>query len=258
MKKIEKIILKKLYKPPKNSRKGDNGILLIIAGSEKYHGAPWYAIETASKIVDLVYFHSSVITMRLMEEIKKKSPSFITLNKGELSMGIKKSDCILVGPGWGKGDKKLLKNLLKKYKNKRFVLDADALKLLDKKLLGKNVLITPHAGEFKKLFKIKATSENVKKMAKKFSCIILLKSQKDIICSPKTCFYNITGNQGMTKGGTGDVLAGLIAALVCKNELLLAGQAGTLINGLAGDKLYKKYRFFYNARDLIEKIGRII
>jgi hydroxyethylthiazole kinase-like uncharacterized protein yjeF len=257
---ITRSILKNLYRPPKNSRKGKNGILLIIGGSKKYHGAPWYAIEIASKIVDLIYYYTVPENINLMQEIKTKSPAFITVGKKELAETIKKSDAVLIGPGWGvtRKNKKLINSLLKKNIGKRFVLDADALKMVDKKLLNINCLVTPHAGEFKLLFGVKASPENTAMMARKFHCHILLKGVKDIICSPKECFFNITGNQGMTKGGTGDVLAGLVVALACKNDLFLAGKAGALINGLAGDMLYKKVGVYYNAGDLIGEIPKVL
>jgi NAD(P)H-hydrate epimerase len=62
----------------------------------------------------------------------------------------------------------------------------------------------------------------------------------------------------MTKGGTGDVLAGLIAALACKNDLFLAACAGTFLNGLAGDRLFKKVSYYYSASDLISEIPKAI
>lgn len=260
MKKINKSILKHLFRPPRNSHKGDNGILLIIGGSAKYHGAPWYAIEIASKIVDLIYYYSVPENMKLINEIKRKTPAFITITRNELNETIKKSDAILIGPGWGvtPENRRILNRLLKNNKDKKFVLDADALKMIDKKLLSKNCLVTPHAGEFEKLFGVKASQKNAVKMAKRYQCQIVLKGVKDIICSPSRCFYNVTGNQGMSKGGTGDVLAGLIAALACKNDLLLAGKIGALINGLAGDNLYKKVGLNYNAWDLIQAIPKVL
>lgn len=260
MKKITRSILKNFYHPPKNSRKGDNGILLIIGGSKKYHGAPWYAVEIASKIVDLIYYYSVPDNMKLMREIKKKSPAFITVNKKELWEAIDRSDVVLIGSGWGvtPENKRILNRMLKNNKGKKFVLDAGALKMIDKKSLNINCLVTPHAGEFLKLFHVKARPEMAYIMAKKYHCHIVLKGVKDIICSPKECFYNVTGNQGMTKGGTGDVLAGLTAALACKNDLFLAGQAGALINGMAGDNLYKKVSMYYNAWDLIGEIPKVL
>lgn len=100
------------------------------------------------------------------------------------------------------------------------------------------------------------SNQQIHHFAKEFGCIIILKGSKDIICSPQNCVFNKTGNEGMTKGGTGDVLAGLIGALACKNELFLAASAGVYINGLAGDSLYKKVGPYYNASDLCNQIPK--
>lgn len=62
----------------------------------------------------------------------------------------------------------------------------------------------------------------------------------------------------MTKGGTGDVLAGLIAALYCKNDAFLAAAAGSYINKKAGDSLFKKVGYYFNASDLVDKIPRVM
>ena len=69
---------------------------------------------------------------------------------------------------------------------------------------------------------------------------------------------NKTGNEGMTKGGTGDVLAGLIAALYCKNDVFLAASCGTYLNGLAGDELYERVGPYFNASDLVREIPRVM
>ena len=96
------------------------------------------------------------------------------------------------------------------------------------------------------------------KKAKEYGCVIVLKGQTDIVCSPQECLYNTTGNEGMTKGGTGDVLVSLIAGLACKNDLFLAACAGVYINGLAGDELYKKVGPYFNASDLCDQIPRVL
>jgi NAD(P)H-hydrate epimerase len=128
------------------------------------------------------------------------------------------------------------------------------LKVVDPALFNKNVVATPHVKEFEILFKEKPTPENVEKMAKKWGIVVLLKAKTDIICSPTECRTNETGNAGMTKGGTGDVLAGLVAALMCKNDNFLVARAGAYLNGLAGDRLKEKKGFWYSASELIEEI----
>jgi len=252
--------VKSLKKPKSNSHKGDNGILVIIGGSKQYHGAPLLAAKMASKIVDLVYFSSVPENNRLINKMKSKLCEFITVSRKNILSYFNKSDVILIGLGLGTGniERNLINRLLKKYPHKKFVLDAGALKVLNKKYLGKNCIITPHAREFQILFKIRATEANVKQMAKKYQCVIVLKGKKDLIISSNMVSCNTSGNQGMTKGGTGAVLAGLIAALATTNNLYLAACAGTYLNGLAGNRLKKKVSYYYNASDLIEEIPKTI
>jgi NAD(P)H-hydrate repair Nnr-like enzyme with NAD(P)H-hydrate dehydratase domain len=90
--------------------------------------------------------------------------------------------------------------------------------------------------------------------AKKYNCIVLLKGNIDIVSNGKEMRTIEGGNAGMTKGGTGDVLAGLIAALACKSNPYLATIAGSFINKKAGDTLYSKVGPFFNATDLAYQI----
>ncbi|MEK9165848.1 MAG: NAD(P)H-hydrate dehydratase [Patescibacteria group bacterium] len=259
--KIESSIIKALFKPKTSSHKGDNGKLLIVGGSQKYHGAPLLAAKIAGKIVDLVYFSSTPENNEFIKEMKSELCEFIAVSRQEINQIIKKVDVVLIGPGLGanKDNQQLINNLLKKHLNKKFVLDADGLKMVDKQLLGQNVILTPHKAEFTFFFNLSATAENVVKAAKKYGCTIVLKGKIDYIADHKSQFkINATGNAGMTKGGTGDVLAGLIAALACKNDLFLSACAGVFINGLAGDMLKERVSYYYSASDLILEIPKII
>lgn len=243
--------VKVLYKPPEKSHKGDNGKLLIIGGSKMFHGAPILAAKIASKIVDLVYFSSIPENNELIKKMKSKLCEFIVVPRDEIFDFVKKVDAVLIGPGMRANEetKEITNQLLKRFSNKKFILDAGALHVVDKKLLNENCIITPHKREFEML-KIK--------MDKKHKCIIILKGKKDYISNGKETKINTTGNAGMTKGGTGDVLAGLVAALSCKNDLFLSACAGAFINGLAGDRLKKKASYYYNASDLINEIPKTI
>jgi len=251
-------VLKKLARPSPSSRKGDNGVLLVVGGSAKYHGAPLYAVEAASRFVDLVFFHSPAAEHRaLLLEMRKKSREFIWTDARDLDATAKRADCILLGNGMGVSfrTKRVVNGLLRKHGNKKFVLDADALKVADKKLFNGRVMVTPHAGEFKALFGVAASADEAKKQAAKWKCVVLLKGKTDIISDGKLTMKNVTGNAGMTKGGTGDVLAGLAAALACKNGLFLSACAAAYLNGAAGDRLFKRFGFRYNASDLAEEIA---
>jgi len=248
--------VKALFEPSGASHKGDNGNLLILGGSKKYHGAPVLAAKIASRIVDLVYFSSLSENNEIVKKMKSKLCEFITLTPKETLRFVHKADAVLVGPGLEPNQEmeKLVNNLIKNNKQKKFILDAGALKIVNKKLLNKNCLLTPHKQEFKLLFNKTASKKTVLEAAKKYNCIIVLKGAEDLVSNGKEVKINNTGNPGMTKGGTGDVLAGLIASLACKNDLFLAGQVGAFINGLAGDKLKKKALYYYNASDLIKEI----
>jgi NAD(P)H-hydrate epimerase len=119
-------------------------------------------------------------------------------------------------------------------------------------------ILTPHPLEFKRLFGVEASVDNIKEMAQKYTCIILVKGEKDTICSPESCVEVDGGNAGMTKGGTGDVLAGLIAALATKNDPFLAATAGSYLNKRAGESLYKTVGLYFNASDLADEIPKVM
>lgn len=279
--------LKKLYLPPKDSHKGQNGKLLIIGGSRLFHGASLWALEVASRIVDLVHYASTPENNQLVQKLKEEFRNAIVIPRKEIESYIEEDDCILIGPGMvrAEGDISqiqytisdikeieeiehegiltyhLTKYLLKKYPQKKWVIDAGALQMMEKERLNKNCLITPHKREFERLFSAQASSEAslpslVKKQAEKNKCTILLKGPTDIICSPKECKIVEGGNSGMTKGGTGDVLAGLVAAFYCKNDVFLSACAASFINKKAGEELFKKVDYYFNASDLADQIPK--
>lgn len=243
-----------LSKPAWESHKGENGKLLVIGGSERYHGAILYSLEAASHFVDLVFFSSTEENNRLVGSIKRGTKEVIVIPKNEIKRAMKEVDCIVVGPGMGvsKETEEIVNMILKS--KKRCVVDADGLKVADKKLLGRHVIVTPHSAEFRLLFGKEATKEHVEKMASTYGPIILKKGPIDIISDGVQTKFDFAGNQGMTKGGTGDVLAGLAGALACKNDLFLSACAAAFLNGLSGDALYERKGFAYNASDLVEQL----
>lgn len=245
--------VKKLLQPMHSSHKGQNGILLIIAGSKQYHGAAVLAGLAATKIVDLVYFCTSRQNIPI---IKKSSPLFIVSEINEYKKWIQKADALLIGPGMenNKKNKKTIALILSKNKTKKTILDATSLKMLSPKKLHSRCVVTPHKKEFEVLFKKKLAEKNIMAVSKKRPCIIVLKGETDIIAQEGKLYHNFTGNAGMTKGGTGDVLAGLIAGFACKNPLLLSCLAACYLNGRAGDELKKQKSTMYNALDLLEQI----
>ena len=152
-----------------------------------------------------------------------------------------------VGPGIGMDHQSgnVLKRLIQDYKSP-MVLDADALNHLADNptwlnFLPAGCILTPHLGEFNRLAgKIADPFERTKKqleMAKKYNCYILLKGKYSALACPDgQLFFNPTGNHGMAKGGSGDVLTGLITGLLAQGlSPLKAALCGAYLHGLAGD-----------------------
>jgi hydroxyethylthiazole kinase-like uncharacterized protein yjeF len=246
--------------PAKNSRKGDNGKLLIISGNEKYHGSAVLALLAATRFCDLVYFHSTAenakIAKSFLYKVKSSTPCVICGKDNEMERHIAVADAILIGPGIGR-ESKAKKGVLAAIGSKKpVVLDADALHLIKPKQLHAKCLITPHEGEFRALFGCTGTIANVKRMAKKYNCVILKKGQVDVIASSTNIKLNCVHNAGMTKGGTGDVLAGLAAALLSSgNPLFQSACASAYLNGYAGNLLIGRFRYHFDAHDLALELG---
>ena len=272
MKQITKEIFKQLYRSPTDSHKGQNGKLTIIGGSKLFHGASLWSLKIASRIVDMVFYAPVEENRELTNKLKSELYDFICMPREEVEDYIEESDAVLIGPGLMREEytRDLTKRLLTKFPQKKWVLDAGSLQMMSPEWLKelKNVIITPHLGEFNRLFNesikqfnnetMKQLNDLVSQKAKEYGCTIVLKGPSDIICSPTKCAYDSQGNPGMTKGGTGDVLAGLIVALSCKNDLFLAACAGVFCQGLAGDRLFSRVGPYYNASDLCDEIPKVL
>ena len=286
--------LKKLYIPPPDSHKGQNGKLLVIGGSHLFHAASLWALQIASRVVDMVFYSSVPENNHIVQELKKEFRNGIVVPRMEIDAYINEADCVLIGPGMvrtevgtrdlglgtslkdineleneGLQSYYLTKYLLEKYPQKKWVIDAGALQMMEPEWLlplKGNVILTPHPMEFervrlkikdlglKKKMEERTLEEQVQLFAKEFNCSVLLKGKEDTVCSPDKCISISGGNAGMTKGGTGDVLAGLVAALACKNELFLAATAGAYLNKKAGESLFEKVGYTFNASDLADEI----
>lgn len=241
--------IRKLTVPAAGSHKGQNGKLLVIGGSHLFHAASLWALQVASRIVDLVHYSSVPENNEL---VKKEFRNGIVVPRSDLDAYIAEDDCILIGPGMVRDSETetITNTLVTKYPNKQWVIDAGSLQMMDISLIPKHAILTPHHGEYARMF----GDQDITDVAKKYHCIVLLKGDKDIASSGKETRVIEGGNPGMTKGGTGDVLAGLIAALACKNDPFLATIAGSFINKKAGDALYKNVGPYFNATDLASQI----
>jgi len=283
--------LERLYKPHPNSSGEDNGQVTIIGGSKLFHGAPLLSLKMASRIVDMVFFASPEPSVGgVAERIRSELFSFIWVPWREVEAYIEKSDAVLIGPGLmrftsesqnpndkiqmtndeeGRKTKDITKSLLIKFPAKKWVIDAGSLQTMDAEWIPEGAILTPNIKEFKILFGSKQPVASSKQnesqatnymlqatssMSKKYNCTIVLKGPETVVCSPDECVVVRGGNPGLTKGGTGDVLAGLTVALLAKNDPFLAATSASYIAKAAADELYKEVGVNYNADDLADKI----
>jgi len=211
----------------------------------------------------MVFYSSVPENNALVEKEKAEFRNGIIVPRNKIKHYIEDADCVLIGPGLPREDgaeegdddtKELTETLFREYPNKKWVVDGGSLQVSDPKLLPQNAILTPHHQEFQTMFKLKPTAENVQHMALKFNVVILLKGEKDYVSDGAQLVEVVGGNAGMTKGGTGAVLAGLVAAPYCKNEAFLSAASSSFINKKAGESLAKKMGIYFNASDLANEI----
>ena len=271
-------IVKKFIPARKSkSRKGDNGIVLVVGGSYIYHGAPVLSSIAALRCgTDLVYTSIPKINVTPTRAI---SPNLIVIplvdqkltrgavNKlvGALPINL---DSATIGMGLAIQEKNALLLLVKSLLDRDVRLSLDASALIPEVLpilANKNVVVTPHAGEFKRLFgDSPSDSKNdrirlVEKNAKKYGITVLLKGQTDVITNGSTTYLYEKKIPAMTVGGTGDVLSGLVAGMLSKNRNPLeSAAAATFINGLAGKAVQKKLGLHITSMDLLDEIPTVM
>nr|MBI5455534.1 NAD(P)H-hydrate dehydratase [Candidatus Levybacteria bacterium] len=271
--------LKKLYIPASSSTKGENGKLMVIAGSVLFHAASLWPLEVASRIVDMVFYSSVSMNNEIVQNDKNSFRNGIVIPRPEIEKYIEEADCILIGPGLprDKGRQKedvstkdLTERLLLKYPNKKWVVDGGSLQVISPDILPRTAIITPNKKEFETLklqikneeLRIKLENskleEQVRVFAKEYNCVVLLKGEIDYVSNDSQSVQIKGGNQGMTKGGTGDVLAGLTASFYCKNDAFLSATSASFINKKAGENLYQSMGLYYNASDLALEIPKVM
>ncbi|OGK08392.1 NAD(P)H-hydrate dehydratase [Candidatus Roizmanbacteria bacterium RIFCSPHIGHO2_01_FULL_35_10] len=287
-----KPFLKKLTLPKPNSHKGQNGKILIIGGSTLFHSASIWAAEIASHFADMVHYSSTEENNEVFLTLKKKFRNGIIVSNKNILDYVEEDDVILMGPGMVRGKIKnyelriknfsdilkikdeaeytyqLAKYLLTNYPNKKFVLDAGALQMMDPKWLTglkTKAIITPHQGECAKLFgesvvkySVKQKVEAVQRQAKKYNCVILLKAVDDFISDGEKTFVIKGGNAGLTKGGTGDVLAGLSASFYAKNKPVESCVFASLILKKTAERLFLQKGYWYNITNIIDTIPQVL
>jgi len=269
-----------------DANKGDCGRVLIVAGSRGMTGAPCLAARGACRggaglvrvaVPETVYgiVASKVLDECLVEGLKRDSAgSFSRIAFPALKTLCEWADVVVMGPGMSQAKQtvELVRRVVEEV-DKPLVLDADglnafaggALKLLQaaqRKWPGRMLVMTPHPGEMARLLggsprDIQADRAGAAlKLTLDASAVAVLKGAGTLVCDGRRMYRNTTGNAGMASGGTGDVLSGLIGALIGQGlGAFDAACLGVYLHGAAGDLASKRLGMWSMlAGDLAEEL----
>ena len=269
---IDETEIRKIYRPRNQfSHKGNFGKIMIVAGSFGKIGAAVLATKAALKSGSGITFARIPACGYLV--LQSNCPEAMVEVSGEnflTDFPVENDRVLGIGPGLGANSEtqKSFFEFLKNYKNP-LVLDADALNMIAQNTeilssIPKNSIITPHPKEFERLFGSTENSferlELAKRKSKELGIYIVLKDHHTQIITPEQkVFYNITGNSGMAKGGSGDALLGIITSLLAQNySPEEAAIFGVWLHGKAGDFAVEKYsKEAMLPTDLIDELGNV-
>lgn len=270
--------VKKLWRPTDKETKFGAGQVTIIGGSKLFHGAPLLALRAASRIVSMVYFSAPVEEKAIAQKIKSELGSFIWIPFEEADQYVAKSDAVLIGPGMmrnhyeadgfacddaGRLTGKITREILKKFPQKRIVLDGGSLQVIDVGDLTEKCVVTPNKKEFEMLFRevlpeeVNEAAGRIAALAKRYKIVIVHKGVTGIVSDGEKTVVIEGGNPGLVKGGVGDVIAGLTVGFLAKNEPVMAVAAALYLTKKAADRLAKKYATMYNADDLADEVSAV-
>ena len=248
---------KKIFpKRKKDTHKGDYGKIAILGGSSGMSGSVYLSSIAALRTgAGLVYnivpkSISNILQIKTNEQIILPLDSFNIINNEEnlrkINYYLKDKDILAIGPGMGQDDSlnSLINSIFKDFSGK-ILIDADGLNAIssDIKILKnhKNLVLTPHLMEFSRLAKLSLDQINsdriglAKKFARDNGVILVLKSEETIVTDGNSIYINKIGNPGMATAGSGDVLSGVISALLHRLDNYEAACLGVYIHSLAGD-----------------------
>ena len=256
------------------SRKGDNGIVLVVGGSRIYHGAPILASIAALRSgTDLVF---TAVPKSNIIAVRAYSPDIIALPlpDDKLTSGLvnrlmamlpKKPHAAAIGMGMSIAKPEALVSLIRQLRNAEIKLLLDASALIPeilREIAGTGTIVTPHAGEYNRLFeKHPGTNEDVQTStvqtaAKEYGITIVLKGSVNIISdgvSEHTAVIK-RSTPAMTVGGVGDILSGLTVGLLTKYNSFNASILGVFLNGVAASLAYERVGLHMVATDIIEDL----
>ena len=254
---IDRALVKKLLpKRPPDGHKGTFGKAYLLCGSAAYTGAPVLASRAAGRggcglvTVGVPNAAWGPVAARCLEEMPQALPDKDGMVSKEafplLRDKLFTADAALIGPGLGRGKEteKVIRRLVETCPGP-LVLDADGINALEGHIdtldarRGRVTVVTPHDGEFQRLGGCPQdrSLDAARAFAAHHGCVLVWKGHRTIVAAPDgRCYVNTTGNSGMAKGGSGDVLAGLLTSLLAQGmEAAEAAACAVWLHGTAGD-----------------------
>ena len=244
--------------PPRkpDGHKGDFGKVLVVGGAVGYTGAPYLTASAAVRSGCGLAYLGVPESISEIEAVRCASamPFPLADRRGKLSRRalpellerLEGCDVLALGPGLGRGEsvRQLVLEVLRQTE-KPVVLDADGINALEGHIdsldsrRGRVTILTPHGGEFARIGKDPAgdPAGTARAFAREHGCVLVLKGRRTVTAGPEgNVLVNTTGNSGLAKGGSGDVLTGLIASLLAQGASPVMAAAGAVwMHGRAGD-----------------------
>ena len=261
-----------------DTHKGDYGKILLICGAEGYTGAPYLAAQAALRTGAGLIFTAvprsvyPIVAAKLHEPMGLPVPD----RDGNMSLQalpkllehLQTADACLLGPGLGRSEAldMLVCELVRRCRCP-LVLDADGINAISahKDVLREAacpIVLTPHEGEFRRLTSAKEVDRisGAAALAKELGAIVLRKGHETVITDGDVSYVNRTGNAGMATGGSGDVLAGILTALLGQSaEPLEAAASAAWLHGTAGDLAAAELgQYALAPTDLIGQLSRLL
>lgn len=324
--------LTQIHHPQPMSHKGQNGKALIVGGSDLFHAASQWSFKAASRLVDMTFYSSVVDNNELVHDAKFYGTDGVVVRRADLPSYLDEVNAVLIGPGmrrdihsrfspqeldsitlsnlaesdWENDTQAITSVLLRGWPQKRWVIDAGALQVMQPEWIPPEAILTPHAGELaafvQKLFggvpvwaetlaqkhielgliarglagetesfsaRLMNTHDveavlgsQLSQLLKQFSAdrhnaVVLLKGAVDIIWNAEQVVVVAGGNAGLTKGGTGDVLAGLTLGLRATSPAFASAVVASWMNKEAGHSLYQRQGTMFNSSDLVDELPKI-
>jgi hydroxyethylthiazole kinase-like uncharacterized protein yjeF len=287
--KFTKENLKKLWKPREDSSGEENGQVVIIGGSELFWGAPLLSLVAASRMVDMVFLATPSEQKEAAENtaLFSRLKSVMWVPREDIDKYIEKADAVLIGPGLmrygsemqnvkckmeneglddaGKETRDLTEKLLKKWPGKKWVIDGGSLQVMDPAWIPEKAIITPNMKEYAILSSrlerrdpSASLGMTIEEMACLLKCVVVSKGSTGYVTDGEMTYEITGGNAGLTKGGTGDVLAGLTVGFLAKNQPLLAATAASFVVKKTAEVLYQEVGYSFSSDDLAERVFRVM